>query len=38
LRLNVAPFMPLMPAVKRAIAAEAKDIADFLGEPVEVGS
>ena len=38
LRLEVAPFMPLTATVKSAIAAEAKDIADFLGEPVEVGS
>ena len=36
--LDVAPFSPLTPTVKRAVAAEAKDISDFLGVPVEVGS
>jgi hypothetical protein len=38
LRLVIDPFVPLPPTVRRAVAADAKDIADFLGVSVEVGS
>ena len=36
-RLQIAPFNELTTAVKRAAAADAKDIAVFLGASVEVG-
>jgi len=36
-RLTVAAFNGLTTAVKRAVAVDAKDIADFLGASVEVG-
>lgn len=38
LSLEFAPFVALTPAVGRAVVAEAKDIAVFLGVPVGVGS
>ena len=36
--VDVARFAPLTPMVERAIAGEAKDIAEFLGVGVELGS
>jgi hypothetical protein len=38
LRIDVVPFAPLTPTVKRAVAAEANDIGDYLGISVVLGS
>jgi winged helix DNA-binding protein len=36
LRIELEPFGPLTPAVKRGAAKEASDVAEFLGMPVEL--
>jgi hypothetical protein len=38
LRIDVVPFAPLTPTVKREVAAAANDIADYLGVSVVLGS
>jgi hypothetical protein len=35
LRLEVGPFTPLPPWIRRAVDSEAEDLAEFLGLPVE---